>query len=482
MKKLLCVFIAALLLFGLAACSEKNPKEEEKNKAEPSVESLSAEELYAKGIEKNKALTSAKFLTEIFLGGEKIEEITTVRVRKGYDGFSYSRSGREYFAFADGAAYIKTEAGAFTAPSTSRAFAEYIDSYLFPVYGFSPQFFAESIRAENFVSYEISNAEFLALFSSILPEASGTFSPSAISGKAEFNKEAILTAEEFTVSGTLSGSGEAKIEVKTKLIDYRSETIQPSLPEESETFLQLTDIRLPQMIALSCESLFALPEAQVTLVRSEKFDLGGKIYSLNRDINLYKKGSADSLSYYRSLQSLKNEPEKAEESRFLQQKYQNGSGIFNEYNLITAEKLSEGALSSDFAWQEDILAILPALHDFSEMTVEEDGSIFSIRFRLTQTAANQRMAEAAALFGFSATAAEAGEVSGTLLIDQDRNLITALSYVVKTSAVCGEESGSFSGEFSITLDQTESVALPEIQIPTPTTPGMQDPNGHGPEC
>lgn len=471
MKKILCFLLAACLLISLAACSEPSGKKSEEATEKMKIESLSAKELYEKGIEKNLALTSAKYVTEIFFGEEKLEEITTIRLREGYDGFSYSRSGKDFYAFSDGKAYLKTAAGAFFAPSTSRAFAEYIQQYLFPIYGFSPALFSEAEREMNTVRYSLSEKEVLALYSSVFPAEKGAFAPKEITGKATFDEEAVFCSEEYTVVC----EGDLSITVKTSLVDYRNSALSPEIPGDKEAFLELEDIRLPQMISSAAEALFGLSSVQATVVRSESFSLPKGNFSLHRDINLYQLGSGDELSYYRSVQSLKQIPEKEEESRFFQKRFEKGSFVQNEYNLITAEKLSEeSGNAAPASWSEDVAAVLPAFSDFSSLAVEEDSVSIGIRFSLNQAAAEKiviaaarDLSEVGAVSGM-----EIGSAEGTISIEKESSRISALSFVVRASLSCEEEKGSFSGEFSVTVDQTEGVALPPLQVPTPTTPGM----------
>lgn len=472
MKKILSLLLALALLLSMAACSEPSGKKEAESKEE-SVESLSAKELYEKGKKKNEALTSAKYLTEIFFGEEKIDQITTVRVREGYDGFSYSRSGKDFYAFADGKAYLKTADGAFSAPSTSRAFAEYMESYLFPIYGFSSEQFSEAQREGNTVRYSLSEKAALSLYSSVLPAEKGAFLPELISGSASFDEEAILVSEEYTVSG-----GEKSIRIKTVLEEFRNSKLAPALPAEGEAFLELEDIRLPQMIASATDALLSLSTVQATVVRSESFSLSKGKFSLHRDLNLYQTGAGDGFLYYRSLQSLKQIPEKEEESRFHQKRVQGNSFVQNEYNLITAQKLSEESGTATPSWSEDVAAVLPAFSDFGSLSVEEDSSSIGIRFSLSNAASERIVSASAALFPEmgAVSAVEPGTASGTLLIEKESGRISALSFNLSASALCGEEKGSFSGEFSVTIDQTESITLPELQVPTPTTPGMQSDN------
>jgi hypothetical protein len=279
------------------------------------------------------------------------------------------------------------------------------------------------------------------------------------------------------------GESEVSITVKTRLEEYRNNALSPALPAEGETFLEIEDIRLPQMISSATDELFGLSAVQATVVRSESFTLPKGKISLHRDLNLYQTGSGDELLYYRSLQSLMQAPEKEDESRFWQKRVQNGAFVQNEYNLITAQMLSEeSGTAASVNWNEEVAAILPSFSDFASLTVEEDSVSVGIRFALNASATQRILQSSADLFPEigAATLSELKDGSGTLFMEKESGRISAVSFALQASVLCGEEAGSFDGEFSITIDQTESIAVPDMQVPTPTTPGMQ--SDHSPAC
>ena len=137
MKKIVAFVLSLLMICTLVSCSSQKETEEEKKSGGTDLSTLDGEFLYRHGEEKMKALKSALYTTKVLDGEEELGEFETVRIRKGYDGFQYSRRGQGFYSFDGERAYTENDLGAFTAPTTLRVFEEYLTNYVFPVCGLS---------------------------------------------------------------------------------------------------------------------------------------------------------------------------------------------------------------------------------------------------------------------------------------------------------------------------------------------------------
>jgi len=476
MKKFLCLILSLLILCTLASCGSEAEAPEEKKTEDNGLDELNGEMLYRHGEDKMKALKSALYTTKVLEGGEELGEFETVRIRRGYDGFIYSRRGQNFYSFDGEKAYTETAEGAYAAPANIRVFEEYLTDFVFSVCGLNPDLLENFQRDGDLVTYESKNADLLSLYR--LAEKPD-FVPASLSGVAKLDEEGVIREESLT----LKGEG-GEIVLKTVLTDLRSDSIVISKPAEPEKFVEVEDIRLPLRLKNAVDTLYAQKEIQTTSVASGTLVLGEAKYVFSEDVNTYAKEDAG--AYYISRQTLKTVPELPEESIFYQALLSGGQKTENRYNVILGEKIWENVEAADsLAWKDEVRALMPALSDFATFKTAEEVGGYSVSFTLSDAAAKKLAEKIAASFpesGFAIQALTVRACSGTLSLDTARGLITAISYQVEGGFATEGGVGDYVGRYSVLVDRTEGVTLPELQIPTATTPGMVDENEPVPEC
>ena len=464
------------MICTLVSCSSQKETEEEKKSGGTDLSTLDGEFLYRHGEEKMKALKSALYTTKVLDGEEELGEFETVRIRKGYDGFQYSRRGQGFYSFDGERAYTENDLGAFTAPTTLRVFEEYLTNYVFPVCGLTADLLENFQRDGDTVTYESKNEGLLSLYR--LAEQPD-FIPTSMTGSARFNEEGVILEESIILKDE-----EKELTLETVLSDFRSDSIAVSQPTSPEAYVEVEDIRLPARLQDAIDALYAQKEIQTTGVISHTVNLGGAKYVYSQDVNTYAKEDAG--AYYICRQTLKTVPELPEESVFYQALLSGGKKNENRYNVILGEKVwdnSEAANTLD--WESEVKAIVPALSDFATMSMTEEVGGYSVSFTLTDEAAKRIASDVAASFGENGVTLQAATVrsaAGTLSIDNARGILTAISYTAEGGFAGAAGTGDYTGRFSVLLDRTEGVTLPEMQVPTATTPGMVDHNAPIPEC
>ena len=471
MKRIFSVFLAVLMLFSLLSCSENKGKDSSGGDKEKDLASLSATELYERGVEKNKNLKSAHYTTRVLFNGEEAFTIETKRVRGGYEGYDYSQIGREQIFFVGGNAYLSGDRGKYTAPATGRSFDQYLTEYGFALYGVDPETFFEVKREKNTVSYTVTAKDVFSRYNAVL--AKDEFTARSMTGTATFSEEAVITGEVISLTGIGRDGTEATLTLETTLSAMRDESIKVSAPEAPEGYLALSDIRLPEKITLAVENLYSAENLQATLVSSNTVTAGEKKYAYNQDVNVYKLTGQSGADFYLSRQSLKQIPSSSEESLFYQCLLKGGVKTENQYNVITGALLSENTASAtEISWQSYLQEILPGLSDFATLTMSEDLGGYSIVFTFSEKASQnvlKRVITALPESGKDASAFAVGEAGGTLSVSKETGLLTSLTYTVNGTGAEGE---SIVGRYSFLLDQTENITLPPLQNPTPTTPGQ----------
>ena len=472
MKRILCLVLSLFMLFSLAACSSPKVEtvKEEKTEGEDLSE-LDGEMLYRYGEDKMRALTSARYTTQVLFGAEKAGEFETVRIRRGYDGFIYSCSGQNFYSFDGENAYMENEVGAYTSPATIRTFGEFMTEFIFPVCGLDPDLLENFSRDGDSVSYECSKAELIGLYQlAEKPE----FVPDTLKGVAFFDEEGVIVEERITL-----GSGNGECVLKTVLSEYRSDAIKIAEPSSPDAFTAVEDIALPMRLQSAILGLYEQKEIQTTSTSYNTVTLGEASYVYYEDINTCAKEDAG--AYYISHQTLKRVPELPDESIFTQALLSGGRKAENSYNVILGEKLWEkAATAQSLPWKNEISAIMPALSDLQIVSVSRDVGGYSVSFQLTEEAAKRVSVKVLGLFPESGIAQPAPTLSfyqGTLSVDDARGIVTAISYTVEGSFAGETGNGEYTGQYSVLVDATEGVVLPELQVPTPTTPGMEVEHG-----
>lgn len=475
MKRLISLILSLLMICSLASCSRDQAVEVKKTEGED-LSGLDGEMLYRYGEEKMQALTSALYTTRVQSGGKSLGEIETIRIRKGYDGFVYSRRGQDFYSFNGEKAYVDTELGSYAAPSTFRVFEEYLTDFVFSVCGLNPDLLENFNRDGDVVTYESSKEELLSLYR--LAEKPD-FVPLSLSGRARFDKEGVILEETLTLKGA-----EEECVLETSLSVHRSDSLIIAEPSNADEYTEIADIRLPGRLQEAFDNLYAQKEIQVTATDSNTMEYGGAKYVSYTDINTYAK--TETASYYISRHNLKQIPGLPEESVFYQALLANGSITENRYNVILGQKIWENtSQGTALPWEDELRGLLPALSDFATLSAENEVGGLGVSFKLREDAANKIGKDIAALFlaeGVSVQKATVRSASGRLSVDSKRNMVTTITYTVEGEIQTEFGSGTYNGMYSVLVDQTENVTLPELQNPTPTTPGMDTPELHEDIC
>lgn len=465
MKKIVAMVLSLLMICTLISCSrEKAPVE--KKSEENSLADLNGELLYRYGEEKMRALKSAIYTTKVLNGEEELGEFETVRVRKGYDGFLYSRRGQGFYSYDGERAYAESIVGAYTAPATMRVFEEYLTKFVFSVCGLNPDLLENFRRDGDEVTYESKNEELLSLYK--LAEKPDFISTS-LTGSAKLDEEGVILEESITLKNE-----DEEYTLKTVLSDYRSESITIAQPTDPDGFTEVSDIRLPMRLQSAIQTFFSQKEVQVSAVSSGTMTLGEKKSVFSENINTYAK--EDASAYYVSRQTLKTIPEIPEESIFYQALLSNGKKTENRYNVILGEKLWENVeTATSLDWQEEIRKLVPAVSEFQSFSMTEEVGGYSISFTLKDESAKkfaEKIAAALPESGITLQAATVRICEGTLSIDEQSGMLTAISYKVAGGFAGNAGTGDYEGRYSVLVDRTSGVVIPELQTPTATTPGM----------
>ncbi len=465
MKRILCIALSLSLMLSLAACSRgKKAAEEEKKTEKVDIATLDGEKLYRYGEEKMRALTSALYTTTVLDGTEELGTIETVRIRKGYDGFIYSRQGQGFYSFDGERAYMENEVGSYTAPTTVRVFEEYMTEFVFPVCGLNPDLLEKYNREGDSVTYESSDAALLALYR--LAEKPD-FEPKSLSGVAYLDEEGVIIEEKITLKGE---NGECVL--KTVLTEYRSDSIEIAEPTSPDSYTEVEDIGLPFRLQKAILDLYEQQEIQTTATSANTMTLGEASYLFSQDITTYAKEEAG--AYYISRQSMEKTPTVPEECLFYQARLTGGQKTEDRYDALLGEKIWENTATADsLPWKTEISAIVPNFSDFETLQVSEAVGGYSVSFKLTEEASKRIAAKVMGEFPECGVVQPVVTVrfgEGTLLVDEARGIVTSLSYSVEGSFISPVGNGEFAGQYSLFVDATEGVSIPEMRVPAPMNP------------
>ena len=479
MRKLLAAMLTLLMLLTLVACSEPAPLPEKPKEEKEDLSALSAEKLYERALSKTAGLASARFETQVLLGEEEVDLIETVRVREGYDGFAYSREGREKLYYNEGRIYVENRLGDFAADTGARQVEEYMGAYWFPVSSLSKEAISGLEKDDMTLTFVLADEGILPLFAEAVPAEQGVFVPQSLKALCEVGEDGLLKKQSFTVTGTL-GEEEVTLLLVTELKEYRSDSIEPAIPAAEHVVLG--DIRIPHLIETGRSVLENTEVLQATLLSAETLAAGEAKWALHREWTYYQP-VAD--TFYLSRQSLKKLPAPAEEgavpteeSFFYQLLQQEGARTENEYDVILGEKKWETAGDAAASpWKELVRGMLVPLSSLNELTMSEDLGKTSITFSLQNAGVKELVGRLAASLpeGGVDPAAVTATGSGVFTLDRASGKLTAFSVLVQGDTAGGQ---TLSCQYSFNLDAEEGIVLPALQTPTPTTPGQAVEENH----
>lgn len=467
MKRFFAGLLILALLLSLAACGAEAPETTPETTGED-LSLLSATELYARAADATALLSSARWTTQVS-GGAEDYSLDTVRVREGYDRFSFSqtKNGTVRGVYFNGdQAWILSEDGNYTAPATTVTFQNFWDSEYFPIGSLSMEHFVNIQRDGMTVTYGEANEAGMAAFGAL-----DAWTVTAVEGEAGISEDLLIEAETIRVTGTLSDGSERQITLRTTL-DSHGEGETAAIPAlEDETIMEVNDIRLPSILSLGWEGLRS-GDVSLALIQEEEVTGAGRYFRYSDGI-LNRVGADYSLQE-NLFTGYPGEDGAEISAMLLSQLLAQGSTV----RTVTYDKTADGAVIADetterTATADDALnALLPAQGGFSSATLTEDAQGYSIAITLAPLEA--RSLAQAALARFSL---DAGEIhldgltaTGTVGFRKSDGALISLSY---------EISGTTAGGYTVTRRvsftvETESVALSEIAPPV----YLVDEDGH----
>ena len=478
MKRIGILFLIAVMLLPLCSCHRpiETPHTEE-DKTREDLSHLSAQELYEKAYGQTAKLSSALFETLVISGENEIDRIRTVRIRSGYDHFSYSRIGKtETLVFSGEKAWVENETGAFSASITPAKLEEYLSLYTVPILSLPAESLSSLSREGMTLSFEVSDAKVLALFAPLLPREEGTLFVKSLSGRATFDENDGVVSETLSLAGTVRESGkECSLTLKTTLKKARSEEIVLEIPTEESKYLPIGDLFIPAMTNKAIRLLAEQDTIQLTRVSSEVLTVGEKQYELHKDGTFYQVGEN---RYYGALH-LKKSPEAEPTNHRIQIAFTASGKTEWIHDAISAELLGEKSGEDVlFSWDEERFSRIPSISGMTDFSLSEGASEITVSFALSEKQQALFAAHVAALFPESGVSLSDGNfkaASGTLSVDAKTGMLKALSFSFSGDFIFGEEIASVTGQYSLQLDQTDAVEVPELFTPVPE---IEPPSDH----
>lgn len=477
MKRALVCLLILCLLSGLCACSPSSGETRTQPKGETDLSRLTGAELYAEAHQKMENVTALRYITKILLGDEVVETVETKRIRKGYDGVSYSRrTSEEEVIFVDGSAYLKSSYGKYRAECTNLEFRQYLEEQVVEPIALDPAYLGTVSRDGQTLSYTVTAPAILKWL-----EQFGLDRVGSVAGVANLNEEAMILKEEWNVSGEKDGNP-VTLSVITEAEEYRAAEIVIAKPENEEEYGLIRNIRVPAMICDVFEGLSDFSQLQITSLSSKSLTVGEKTWSLDEETTLYR--VTEPAAYYQTLQSLKHTPA-GEEFRLTQERLEEGKWKKTVYELTKATLLSsEESEEKSLPSAKEMLKNFPGLSNFSELNLSEGTNDLTATFSLSDVGQEEISSQIATLFagsGFSPKTYHPVSCEGTVTIDKKTGeLLSAALFFQSTATDEAGISAAFSCSYSLTVDETADVSVPELQIPTPTTPGQEVEGGHHP--
>jgi len=479
MKRWLFGILAIALIFSATACSSGEETKSAETENETWTENLSARDLYSQASENTLDLSSALFTTRIT--GAVSQNLTTRRIRKGYDSFHYQRQGGGTdLTYLDGIAYLSSEDGSFSAPSSAENFESYLKENLYPTLALPLSSFQTVEKEGMTVRYQQGDGEIFSRYEAIL---SG-WTVLSVSGEAEILPSLLISKETVTVKGSVDGA-EKTVVLTTTLDQYRSENIQISPSVQSEGYLSVGDIRIPQMFRRALEAFSTAQELQLTAVSSTTLSTGENTFALHRELTYYQTRSPLSPKHYQSLQTLSKTPS-GEEFLLHQTSISDGKKKETLHELTEAELLEESSVdATTLPGLESVKEWLPNLTELSSLTLFEGQADYTASFTFTDAALKDRLQEVIRTLdcgSYSLQSVSLSVTGGTATWSKtDGALISIGFYFQAKTGGTGELDATLAGQFSLNVDGTENVTVPALQTPTPTVPG-QKPEGDHSHC
>ncbi len=460
MKKTLIatLLLLSLLLFSSCGTAPQGGKEEETGE---DLTALSAAELYEYACERANLEAVSFWETRVTEPDGETVEVTTLRCRNGYDGFSYSRKGGgDKILFLDGTAYLSTAVGNWSSPLSTRQFQDFLEENTFPT-GLLTRLVETAEKTEDGVTYTLKDT---ALASFALLSDGGDFVPQKASGSAVIDENGTVLSEEITVTGLLGGKAVAyKLETKAAATQE-----QVTLPE-GEKFASVGDVRVPLRITEGAKRLGSSFPLNVTLLVTSSVTAG------ETKLSQYEETVVEALSdgeYYVRCQNLKQVGAEQSESRYVQTLVTPKAALFGEYDLKEGTWLSQGEAEKKEGYLLELLvSALPELSQMTEITLTEEVLQDTVSFTLTKEAAEALYGNFKGGFPEATLPAALSQVEANgVFTFSKKGEIVAFSLSLKGDA----QGSAFYHQVSLTPRQGSDIRLPEELV----LPTYIDPN-HG---
>lgn len=473
MKRLISCLALIALLLTLCACSSADPSQTatgEKDKPLTPVEQL------ALSSQKMKNLMSARYKTTVS-GDVTVTGVTTSRIRHSYDGYSYlqSRSDGKWY-YVDGVAFFSDAKGDWRASMTTREFQVLLGQATYPIPAALADSATEVGLEDSVISYSLDTKAAEASLGVL-----GLDSVLSVSGEAKLNEEGLVTEETLTVSGLLAGKT-VRCTVRTVLELFRSKEISVSIPDRVKTdAMEVEDLRALYLVSGASGSLAEQTRVSAGVISGLSLTYQNRTESLHREITLYRDGTGRKPSQYQTVQSLNKKADGREVFELLQEKIHDGEKTKTVYELTQARLLSQAteAVTED-SYPALLTELLLSRESLAGFSLTEGTSDLTVSVSALPSAAILEAKKAAELFPelafvcddslqASVTASE-----GTFTFSKASGRLTAASFSLTANLTgsSGETVASLTAQTSLQLEYPDAITIPEMQIPTPTTPGQ----------
>lgn len=464
MKKLFCLLLTLSLVLSLAACAAETTTEGEG--ASPTASPF--ETRYDEAVAKLGSLAAWKYETVLTVGGETQSLAVTARQRQGYSDFSYFRTqGEETIVYQNGRADLWNSSTHYAAEMSTLAFEAYLAEATLPLMAGEA---AENLsEIEGGVKFTLGAAS-LEKWSKL-----GLDTVLSATGVALYHENGAVASEEITLVGTVDGLSETLI-LKTTLLSLEKEPLPPLPTTEA---ISVSHLIAPLLLHNARETMLQADTVQWVGVRGASATVAGVTRSSGQEIHVSRSGA----DFYLSQRRLDRTPSKQDFS--LTQLLLRDNTVSSTVHELTEAKLilssTTPAEGSELQILQEILSsFLPTETGYLSVTLTETADQRTAAFTLSQEAVGQWFASYMDGLWAEELILLSAQAEGSVSVDTKTG--KPLSFAIALSGTLGGadgvEKGTFLANVSLTVEKTEGVTLPELQIPTPTTPGEEVEGDH----
>ena len=297
----------------------------------------------------------------------------------------------------------------------------------------------------------------------------------SVTGKARFSSEGILESETLTATGTLHGTS-AVMTVSTALEPGRRDSVSLPKPHEGISFIPAEEIGSAELLSGAVSALRRLDALQGTLLTESTLQKGdAPIDSASEEVTYY---AASKDEVYYTVQNVIRRGGAEESNVFYQLLSRGGKTVENRYDVMKEIKLwEEENQKKPLAFEELFLLFLPKEGSLASMSFSEGKDDYTIGFTVEEKALSEFALLFPTYFPEAAILADgiAGAAEGVFTVHKKSGLLTAFS--LNFSAV-GSQGELLFHRRSLTLEKTDSVTLPGLQVPQKPNDGGDHSSGH----